>query len=253
MLEYEIKELSVFARECEECFDLLKIKLDSLHLFMTNKENVTLWEQWGEDEDIVSWAEKVREASVRALCDMEKFQSKRSCNHDLNVSKYITTLSKSVKQELEDLSITSQSKVLFIGSGAFPVSALTIASEKNAEVCCLDIDKEAVEMGMKIAELTGLDSRVTFSNKCLKDVPFVKKATHVIVASLVKNKLEVLQDLECCIQTRTKVIVRYGNGLKSIFNYPMEMDLYKDWSIIKSDSTEGIYDTVILEKGKVVV
>lgn len=251
VIEYEINELLKFAKECDECFDLLKTKLDSLHQFMTDETNISLWQVWGGDKDIVSFSERVREASVRALCEMEKYQSVRSCNHQLNASEYINTLSRSVKRELEELDIRSDSKVLFIGSGAFPVSALTIASEKNVEVYCVDIDHEAVMMGERVAEITGLATLVKFSNKGLKNLPFVKKATHVVIASLVKNKLEVLNELKSSLQPHTRVILRYGNGLKSIFNYPLDTDLSKDWETKRMSGTKGIYETMILQKQKV--
>lgn len=251
VIEYEINELFKFAKECDECFDLLKTKLDSLHHFMMDATNLKRWKEWGEDKDIVSFCEKVREASVQALCEMEKFQSLRSCNHQLNASEYIQTLSQSVKQELEELNINNNSKVLFIGSGAFPISALTIASEKNAEVHCIDIDEQAVEMGRRVSELTGLQMHVTFENKKLNNLPFAKKATHVVIASLVKNKREVLNELKESLQPHTQVVLRYGNGLKSIFNYPLEMDLSDDWEFQRVNETEGIYDTMILKRLKV--
>lgn len=251
VIEYEINELSEFAKECDECFELLKTKLDSLHHFMTDTNNITLWREWGEDEDILSYSEKVREASVRALCQMEKYQSVRSCNHQLNASEYITTLSRSVKQELEDLKINSDSKVLFIGSGAFPVSALTIASERGAEVYCVDIDQEAVVMGERVADITGLTSLVTFTDKKLENLGFAKKATHVVIASLVKNKLDVLRDLKELLPPRTQVVLRYGNGLKSIFNYPLETDLSSDWELKEVNKIGGIYDTMVLQKQRV--
>ncbi|MFG6494695.1 nicotianamine synthase family protein [Fictibacillus sp. UD] len=248
VMEYEINELSKFAEECEDCFDLLKAKLDGLHQFITDDNNISLWREWGEDDDIAVYSERVREAAVQALCNLEKYQSVRSCNHQLNASEYIHTLSKSVKQEMEELQITCSSKVLFIGSGAFPVSALTIASEKKAEVFCVDIDQEAVIMGEKVAGITGLSNHVTFSNQPLQKVDFANEATHVVIASLVKNKQEVLSELKSALQPNTRVILRYGNGLKSIFNYPLETDLSKEWKLKKVTKADSFYDTLVLEK-----
>ncbi len=246
--EYEINELSKFAKECDECYELLKVKLDSLHHFMTDPINLHRWQEWGKDKDILSLSEKLREASVQALCEMEKYQSVRTCNHQLNASEYITTLSQTVKHELDELHINENSKVLFIGSGAFPISALTIASEKNAEVHCIDIDEEAVEMGRKVSLITGLQDNVRFSNSVRNDLRFAHNTTHVLIASLVRNKREVLNELKDILQPHTKVILRYGNGLKSIFNYPLEMNLTKDWELQSVKRTDGIYDTMVLEK-----
>ncbi|MFC7373218.1 nicotianamine synthase family protein [Fictibacillus iocasae] len=247
-LEYEINELLNFSRECEECYELLQNKLDSLHAFMTCEKNVNSWDKWGLDEVILTSSERVREASVRALCDMEKHQSTRTCHHQLSGSEYIQTLSESVKKELDDYGINELSNVLFIGSGAFPISALTIASEKGASVCCLDIDAEAVALGRKLAEWTGLESKVAFTDQKPERVTFTKGATHIFIASLVEDKQGVLRSLQDTVHHQAKIILRYGNGLKSIFNYPVDPHRLTDWSVINTHHGEGIYDTIVLEK-----
>lgn len=248
LLEYEIKELTFYSKECCECFELLKNKLDDLCQFMTCEKNLNHWNRWGKDEEIKEQCEKLRETSVQALCDLEKHQSVCTYNHELEISNYISVLSHSVKDELEHFCMDQQSKVLFIGSGAFPVTALTIAKEINAEVMCLDIDVEAVDLAKKVAKISGLESMVTFSNQSLNDLAFIKEATHIIIASLVKNKLEVLSELKETINTNAKVLLRYGNGLKSIFNYPLEKDLSDEWFQTKISHSNKIYDTVILKK-----
>ena len=59
----------------------------------------------------------------------------------------MSCLCDSVIKELKFLKINLLSKVIFIGS------ALTIAKHTRAEIICLDIDVEAVEMGKNIAKL----------------------------------------------------------------------------------------------------
>lgn len=246
-LEYEIKQLCAYAKEHEECFDLLQMKLDALCQFMTIEENDRQWLEWGNQEEIQLYVEQLRETSVQALCDMEKYQSGLAIKQLLNVSEYIEILSRSVRNELRDFRIGHQSKVLFIGSGAFPLSALTIAHETHAKVVCLDIDPEAVEQGRKVAETWGLGDRIVFSGKPLKEISFVNEATHVVIASLVRNKLDILNDLKEKIQSGTRIMMRYGNGLKSIFNYPLEEDLSDDWRRTSISTGEGFYETMIIE------
>lgn len=246
-LEYEIKQLSAYAREHEECFDLLQMKLDALCRFMTIEENGKQWLEWGSQEEIQLYVQQLRETSVQALCDMEKYQSGLAIEQRLNVSEYIEILSQSVRNELRDFRIGHSSKVLFIGSGAFPLSALTIAKETHAEIVCLDIDLEAVEKGRKVAETSGLGDRIMFSGESLKELSFVREATHVVIASLVRNKLEVLNDLKEKIQPGTRIMMRYGNGLKSLFNYPLEEDLSDDWRRTSISAGEGFYETMIIE------
>ncbi|SHH16497.1 nicotianamine synthase family protein [Tepidibacter thalassicus] len=248
LLEYEIKELINYSKDCYECFDFLSDKLDYLCEFMNCEENLKRWNLWKDDYQIKYYCEKLRETASNALCYIEKYQSSCIDNDELNRSNYIMMLSDSVRYEFKNLGINNKSKVIFVGSGAFPVSAITIAKEIGAQVMCVDIDNEAISLAKNVTESLKLDSIIKFSSKSLRELDFVKVATHIIVASLVKNKKEVLADLKENINTNAKIILRYGNGLKSIFNYPFEKNLSKDWIQIKIDEDKNIYDTIILER-----
>lgn len=247
-LDFEIKELNEYCRQCCGCYELLQDKLDHLCQFVTCQENMKRWCRWGSHAEICNQSECLRETSVRALCDMEKYQSNCVCNNELDVSQYISALSHTVKQELAFFGFTPASKVLFIGSGALPVSALTIAKELGAQVLCVDIDQEAVALGKQVAKVSGLDAIVAFSGQSLKEIPFVKEATHIVIASLVKNKLDVINEVKEAMNDCAKIILRFGNGLKSIFNYPMEPNVPGDWMQTIISQNRSIYDTMILEK-----
>jgi predicted RNase H-like nuclease (RuvC/YqgF family) len=251
MLRHEINELSAYIKESKYCYELLTNKLDNLSKFVVSKENDKQWQLWGEDAEIRKYSAELREVSSKAICTIEKYQSSCTVNDQADISVYMSTLCDSVKKELEAFEINNKSKVVFIGSGAFPISALTIAKQTGAEIMCLDIDVEAVEMGKNIAELTGLESSVSFTNKTVSELSFMKDATHVVIASLVKNKLEVLEELKFVLSEDAKVIIRYGNGLKSMFNYPLDQDLSNEWNYANVGQREHFYDTVVLKKGQV--
>lgn len=248
MLQHEISELTLYIEESRYCYELLTNKLDHLSKFVVSEENNEQWQLWGEDEEIIKYSERLRDTSSKAICTIEKYQSLCTAKNQMVISEYMDSLSGTVKKEIDSFDITVQSKVLFIGSGAFPISALTLAKEAGAEVMCLDIDNEAITMGRNIAELTGLHTKVSFSNKTASELTFVNDATHVIIASLVKNKLEVLEDLKEVLPQDAKVILRYGNGLKSIFNYPLDQELSDGWRKLENLQIEHFYDTVVLRK-----
>lgn len=248
MLGYEMNELSTYIEESKYCYELLTKKLDDLSRFVVSEDNNKQWELWEEDTEIMKYSEKLRDASSNAICTIEKYHSFCALNNKTNISEYMSTLCDSVNEQLEIFEFNKESKIIFIGSGAFPISALTIAKQTDAEIMCLDIDLEAVEMGKNIAELSGLETRVTFTNKTVSELSFITETTHVMIASLVKNKLEVLADLRSVISHDAKVIIRYGNGLKSLFNYPLYQDLSKEWNYTNIEQCEHFYDTVILKK-----
>ncbi|XEC93090.1 class I SAM-dependent methyltransferase [Paenibacillus tarimensis] len=247
-LEYEIKQLTNYARVCSDCYDLLKHKLDELCRFMTCERSERQWLLWEGHDDIRAHACELREASVHALCDVEKYQALHICGNGKKISDYLDALALMVRDEFEQYRINETSKVLFIGSGAFPTSALTIAKEAGAEVMCLDIDPEAVELGRAVACACGLEPKMRFSDSRIGELPFGQEATHIIVASLVPNKLEVLGQLKETARPEAKIAIRYGNGIKSVFNYPLEEELLADWQMTQSIRTNAIYDTMVLER-----
>lgn len=247
LLEYEIRQLTDYSRQCSDCFDLLQTKLEDLCRFMVSEENERQWLLWSDQEEIRQHGERLRETSAQALCDMEKYQSIRMLERQMDMGRYLSALSDAVYDELRHFRIGRTSKVLFVGAGAFPLTALTVAKETRADVLCLDIDAEALDLGSRMAEASGLHDKVQFSGHGLKELPFVKEATHVMVASLVKNKLEVLEDLRQAVPPDTSIIVRYGNGLKSIFNYPLEKDLSQEWELLPVVRSRSIYDTLMIK------
>lgn len=217
---------------------------------MNCEENLKQWRLWRKQKEIGENVERLREASVTALCEMEKYQSACVAKNKLDISRYIAILAKSVRHELEKAGVDNNSRVLFVGAGAFPLSALTIARETGGEVWGLDIDSEAVALARKVAEVTGTEANVRFSDEALKESAFARRATHVIIASLVKNKQEVLADLQDAITADAKVILRYGNGLKSIFNYPLDKPLTAEWVQTDISQNNNIYDALLLQKAK---
>ncbi|MGM0920719.1 MAG: nicotianamine synthase family protein [Bacillota bacterium] len=249
MLQHEIAELSDYIKESDYCFRLLTDKLDDLSKFVVDEKNDIEWRLWGEDPDIRKCSEILRETSAKAISTLEKYQSACTANQEMDASDYLLSLSDSVKKELDSFGITECSNVVFIGSGAFPLSALTIAKETGAQITCLDIDAEAVEMGKNIAVITGLESAVTFTQHPVSQVPVLRNATHVIIASLVQEKALILEELKSLLPEGAKVIIRYGNGLKSIFNYPFDFTLSAEWNQEKVEQKNHFYDTLVLKRG----
>ncbi|MCY9664317.1 hypothetical protein M5X11_04905 [Paenibacillus alginolyticus] len=230
LLECEIKELTIYSRAYCNCYELLNIKLDELCEIMVREETIRQWMVWRRDEEVQRQVDRLRETAAEALCDVEKHQSKSISLIEMDGNKYLTTLIQSVKDDLKSFDINQQSKVLFIGSGAFPISVLTIAKEFGAKVMGLDIDSEAVQIACQVAKAFDIETLVSFSDEKLSSLAFLKETTHIIIASLVKNKIEVLNQLKELIDENVHIMLRYGNGVKSIFNYPFNYDLSEDWN-----------------------
>jgi 2-polyprenyl-3-methyl-5-hydroxy-6-metoxy-1,4-benzoquinol methylase len=249
LMEFEIRQITAYTKAFPQCYTMLKNKLDGLSDFIHKEENSQNWQLCQSNREVQELARTVREASIHALRVLEKYQAGHNQKDEIQLSKYIDLLSISVQSEMQCLHLDEESKVLFIGSGAFPLSVLTIAEETGAEVVGQDLDKEAVELAEQASAMSEAASRVTFTHQPLKELGYAKEATHIIVASHVDNKHEVLEELRQLANSQAKVLIRYGNGLKSLFNYtwPEENHL-PGWTQRSGSSASQLYDTIILEK-----
>ncbi|WP_235753977.1 nicotianamine synthase family protein [Psychrobacillus sp. INOP01] len=245
--ENEIKQLMTTANNAPKGLELLGAKLDSLCEFIICDENEKHWKQWEDREDVKQSAERLRETSSVALCMVEKMRALYVYTEELDMDLYLSLLSASVNEERSYAQIDGTAKVLFIGAGAFPLTAFTIAKETSAEVVCTDIDSEAVHYGKELAQFLGLHGILHYSDSHLRHPEFLKTATHIYIASLVPEKQEIIEELKSKVHPDCKIIVRYGNGLKSLFNYPFEISLIKEWQVKLINRDKCIYNTIILQ------
>ncbi|GIQ68373.1 hypothetical protein DUZ99_00970 [Xylanibacillus composti] len=243
---FELTLLNNYAKQCSECFEFIQAKLDALCRYIMCDGNHIVWEQWGHLQEIVELVDQLRFTSNQALCNLEKFQSQKLLEQKESMSEYLSMLSMAVKQEIPNFHLQPNSRILFIGSGSFPISPLTLSRETGAEVLCVDIDEEAVLFGTKVADALGMQDKVRFVGTYEEGLAYIRQATHIFIASLVERKYELLEMLKTELPSNAIVILRYGNGLKSLFNYPFEMGLATGWQLTSLLKHDGIYDTAIL-------
>ncbi|MDF2725401.1 MAG: hypothetical protein K0Q59_5078 [Paenibacillus sp.] len=225
----------------------LSAKLNRLCEFIVCEKHAQLWERWSGREDIRQSSESLRATSARALSLVEKRRAFRAYAEKRDADLYTSLLSAAVHEEGEYARIDRNASVIFIGAGAFPLSAITIARETSARVLCTDIDDEAVRHGSQVARLFGLKERFQYIDSPMSNREFLCAATHVFIASLVQEKLEVLEELTSEVRPDCKIIVRYGNGLKSLFNYPLEVSSLTSWQTTSFSRGGRIYDTLLLQ------
>lgn len=249
LMEFEIRQITAYTKAFPQCYTMLKNKLDGLSDFIHNEENRQNWQLWQSNNEVQELTRTVRETSIHALRLLEKHQAGHSQKDEIQLSKYIDLLSISLHSEWKCLQIDRESNVLFIGSGASPVSVLAIAQETGAEVVGQDLDKEAVDLAKQATAMNEAESRVTFTYQPLKELAYTKEATHIIVASHVENKHEVLEELRQLANSQVKILIRFGNGLKSLFNYTWrEENHLPEWTQSSGSPASQLYDTIILEK-----
>ncbi|WP_190334792.1 nicotianamine synthase family protein [Vibrio sp. S9_S30] len=241
--ESQIHTLTQYSVESCDCFTLLQVKLDELCAWILQEEQQAISNELGFNPEYDRQLKKLRETAVKALCMLEKHQSMCAQNHSLSVSDYLSQLSENTHIELRNAGIENDSRVLFVGSGSYPLSAFTISQLTGAMVHGVDIDEQAVEMAnrLKASHLS-----TTFGCQDLVTEFENFRPTHIVVASLVEHKWELLSQLKPYLNSTHKVMVRFGNGLKSAFNYPFNPYLMDGWQTELIQNKAAVYDTVLM-------
>lgn len=240
--ESQLQTLTHYSLENCECFALLQEKIDELCAWILQENVNTISDDFELNPEYDRLIKQLRETAVKALCVLEKHQSQCAREHQIDISDYLHQLSENTKIELKKAGINSKSRVLFIGSGSYPVSAFTISQLTGALVHGIDLDEQAVKMANQL----NLSTTFSCADLITEFVSF--RPTHVVVASLVEHKWEQLRQLKPYLNHSHRVLVRFGNGLKSAFNYPFNPNLIDGWATQQIHNDAAIYDAVLMER-----
>lgn len=255
MTDELIFDLKVLKFKLEECLNLYESSNNFLLIskniitelcdFILNKEKQLIFFNLKKDKIIDNYIKDIRNLSSKLLGTIEKEETKLLLDDKNTYFKYGKDLEFNVLQEIYDFNITTNNNILFIGSGAMPITAFTISKNIKANITCLDIDLEALNLSKKLAEKLNLKN-INFV-KDINNIDF-KNYTHIIIASLVELKCEILEKIKNLINNDTKIILRYGNEIKELFNYPLCEKEIKSFNKTVIRDRNYIYDSLLLEK-----
>jgi hypothetical protein len=164
----------------------------------------------------------LRAQSARCAAVMEKYRALKLLAGRAETAGYFAGVESSIEEEFGALRPTATSTVLLIGSGAYPMTLLTVAGRTGAAAVGVDVDAEAVALGRRVVQLLGPGLGIALSHVRAGDLPPAREATHVVVSSTVAAKYDLLHRLHPATRPDVVVAVRFGDGLKSLFNYPMQ-------------------------------
>lgn len=204
--------------------------------FITNDRNKEAWEQLEQQEPggFQQLVEAVRKNSALCVAIMEKYRALKLLDGQAGITDYFKNIEACIEQEFGSFQVTSESKVLLIGSGSFPMTPLLIAKRTGAEVVGIDIDDEAIELGSRVVGALGKGLKIRLENAFVENLDFTKDATHIIFSSTVENKYDLLDQLHALTNEHVIVAMRYGDRLKSLFNYPRREVDGRKWKAVET-------------------
>ncbi|MDF2644893.1 MAG: SAM-dependent methyltransferase [Paenibacillus sp.] len=183
-----------------------------------------MWEQLEQQASggLLQLVADIRKTSALCVAIMEKYRALKLLSGDTERTEYFKNIESCIEDEFGSFQVTADSKVILVGSGSFPMTPLYIAKRTGAEVVGIDIDEEAIKLGRGGVEKLGSGLNIRLENAFVDQLDATKDATHIIFSSTVANKYDLLDELHPLTNEQVVVAIRYGDRLKSLFNYPKQ-------------------------------
>lgn len=246
--------LDWFRRRFRECVvdggDLERI-VDAYARLIIDDRNSAVWAQLVEEPDaeFIELVDELRLLSARCVALAEKHQARRWLNHSEQPTTYLDNIEDCIEQEFGAFALSSDSQVLLVGCGAFPMAPLLIAARSGARVVGIDIDAEAVALGRAVVASKNSSSAIELRREAATDLDFTNTATHVVFSSTVAEKYAILDAIHPLTRDDVVVAMRYGDGVKSLFNYPSQTIDHAKWTLADTIArSDHIFDVAIYVK-----
>jgi histidine 2-aminobutanoyltransferase len=201
--------------------------------FVTDARHHDSWARLAREgsPDFTRLVAELRSQSARCAAVMEKYRALDLLDGRTGSAGYFDDVESGIEVEFGTFGLTSSSKVLLVGSGSFPMTPLYIAGRTGAGVVGVDVDDEAVELGRQVVEKLGNGLDIRLERVPVGDLAFTREASHVIFSSTVAVKYDLLHRIHPSTRDDVVVAMRYGDHLKSLFNYPMEEVDHRRWEL----------------------
>lgn len=183
---------------------------------------------------------------IKSICD---FFEKTLDKNKFLLSVYNKYYEKPVRKEIQTSNIKATDKVLCIGGGAAPCTALQIYTQSKAKVYILDNDIEAVRTSRNLIADLKLEENIKV---ILGDGRYIDPNEYdlIHIALQVEPKEEVLNNIWTKLEDGKKVIIRKPKKFLSKF-YSKIPKMYLEKNINRKDiniSFTTMSSPIILEK-----
>jgi Nicotianamine synthase protein len=122
------------------------------------------------------------------------------------------------RREIRLASIGPKERVLFIGSGPFPITAIEYVRQAGCVVDCVDHLREPIDISMQVIHRLGMNGQIRLIYAKGQDCE-VSNYDVILVAVLAQPKEQVLLHLDSAASPRSRILCRTTTGVRQ-FIYP---------------------------------
>lgn len=153
-----------------------------------------------------------------------------SCKIDKIAKMYEKYIGSKYKKEIEAFGLKNHKNVLHIGSGSYPISALTLSKNNCVKITGIDRNAFSVNLARKIIEQKKLEEKIEIINSNGFSYP-VDSFDLIIVSGCSVPKIPVLEHILKNAKKGSRIIIREGEH--TIESARELIDKYPNISILK--------------------
>ena len=130
-----------------------------------------------------------------------------ACNIDKFARIYEKDISEEYKKETSLFKTLKSKKIIHIGCGAYPATAITLAKMNCKNIVAIDKNKRAVKLANKIIERRNLYDNITVKVGDGRSYP-VENFDTIIISASSTPKIDVLEHIFKTAKPNSKIIIR---------------------------------------------
>lgn len=133
-----------------------------------------------------------------------------------------------VDKEIKLAGITEKDKILCIGGGPFPITAINLAEKTGASITVVDKDERALKKAKRLIKGSSIENKIHFKLQNGQDID-PNEYTVIHVARQVEPQVHVVRELVSKAKRPIRLIVRcYKDYMKDYQRYFKEIKCQRD-------------------------
>ena len=218
ILQQYLKSLKRYERvlQDDQYIEALETLMDDYE-FILNPIYEQQFNAWRDVEEKAQLIKSLQYITAQCVKQVEVIRARRLL--DGQASGYFDNIEHCIDEEFGQCSIASNDKLLLVR--CISMTLIQVA-KTGASVIGIDIDPQAVDLGRRIVNVLAPNEDITITDQKVSELKDIKDVTHIIFSSTIPLKYSILEELYDLTNENVVVAMRFGDGIKAIFNYPSQ-------------------------------
>ncbi|MFN8176847.1 MAG: nicotianamine synthase family protein [bacterium] len=136
---------------------------------------------------------------------------------------YLARYEELARREVALVEMTAGDRVLFLGSGPLPISAIEYCRQTGCEADCVDFVDDAIRVSREVIRAVGMEGRMRCHRARAEQFP-VAGYSVVMIGVLAKPKAAIFENVASGRSEGCRVLARTTYGLRGLIYAPLEAE-----------------------------